>query len=320
MREARASAAAQRAADGDKPAPWVGFWPRSIDASAASCPAGSTWNGSGNHQLQKAVRRWGGAKQIEPYLYPRAVSLLPYYLAILIHAAGNPEPIAELGRDCLQDVPLLENRQALVWFKARAGRQQRRTFGRDAAFEPPALVRDILAWNERLRPLAPPAQRDRLFIFKGLRTVNAMSTITVHHLLGAFCDRHGLAAFALASIRPSVLCSFYRASGDLLRTRAVANHANIATTVRYVETPVVRRHNHVRIAALQAAFHRAPRPAFADRTASAAAAAAASVLPPGELVSMFGFDCKDPLAGAAPGTRGASSVPTSWAASPARTP
>jgi hypothetical protein len=77
--------------------------------------------------LQIAVRRWGGAKQIEPYLYPRAVSLLPYYLAILIHAAGNPEPIAELGRDCLQDVPLLENRQALVWFKA-ARRASARTF------------------------------------------------------------------------------------------------------------------------------------------------------------------------------------------------
>ena len=100
---------------------------------------------------------------------------------------------------------------------------------------------------------APPAQRDRLFIFKGLRTVNAMSTITVHHLLAQFCDRHRLAAFALASIRPSVLCSFYRASGDLLRTRAVANHARITTTVRYVETPIVQQQNHVRIAALQGA-------------------------------------------------------------------
>ena len=303
MREARASAAAQRAADGDKVGS-LGWLLAEVDRRFGGIvPSGLELQRRGNHPLQLAVRRWGGAKQIEPCLYPRAVSLLPYYLAIMIHTAGNPEPIAELGRDCLQDVPLLENRQALVWFKARAGRQQRRTFGRDAAFEPPALVRDILAWNERLRPLAPPAQRDRLFIFKGLRTVNAMSTITVHHLLAQFCDRHRLAAFALASIRPSVLCSFYRASGDLLRTRAVANHANIATTVRYVEAPVVRRHNHVRIAALQAAFleHLTPSPTAPPPQA---AAAAASVLPPGELVSMFGFDCKDPLAGAAPGTRG----------------
>ena len=38
-------------------------------------------------------------------LYPRAVSLLPYYLAILIHTAGNPEAIADLTRDRLQPPP-----------------------------------------------------------------------------------------------------------------------------------------------------------------------------------------------------------------------
>ena len=303
IRELRASAAKQRATDGDKTGS-LGWILAEVDRRFDGIvPSGLELEQHGNYRLQTAVRRWGGAKQIEPCLYPRAVALLPYYLAILIHAAGNPEPIAELGRDCLQEVPLLENRQALVWFKARAGRLQRRTFERDAPFEPPALVRDILAWNERLRPLAPPAQRDRLFIFKGMRTVNAMSTITVHHLLAQFCERHGLPAFALASIRPSVLCSFYRATGDLLRTRAVANHANVATTVRYVEAPVVRMHNHVRIGAIQEAFLEHLTAAPNMPPPQAAAVAAPSALPPGELVSMFGFDCKDPLAGTAPGTR-----------------
>lgn len=304
VREVRASAAAQRAADGDKPGS-LGWLLVEVDQRFGGIvPSSLELQRCGNHPLQLAVRRWGGAKQIEPCLYPRAVSLLPYYLAILIHAAGNPEPIAELGRDCLQDVPLLENRQALVWLKARAGRLQRRSFERDAPFEPPALVRDLLSWNERLRPLAPPAQRDCLFIFKGLRTVNAMSTITVHHLLGEFCQRHGLAAFSLASIRPSVLSSFYRASGDLLRTRAVANHASIATTVRYVETPIVRQQNHARIATLQEAFieHLAAAPATSPAPVVAISSSSAAV-PPGKTVSMFGFDCTDPLAGTAPGTR-----------------
>ncbi len=304
VREVRASAAAQRAADGDEPGS-LGWLLVEVDQRFGGIvPSSLELQRCGNHPLQLAVRRWGGAKQIEPCLYPRAVSLLPYYLAILIHAAGNPEPIAELGRDCLQDVPLLENRQALVWFKARAGRLQRRSFERDAPFEPPALVRDLLTWNERLRPLAPPAQRDRLFIFKGLRTVNAMSTITVHHLLGEFCQRHGLAAFSLASIRPSVLSSFYRASGDLLRTRAVANHASIATTVRYVETPIVRQQNHARIATLQEAFieHLAAPPATSPAPVVATSSSSAAI-PPGKTVSMFGFDCTDPLAGTAPGTR-----------------
>lgn len=303
MREARASAAAQRGADGDKVGS-LGWLLAEVDRRFGGIvPSGLELQRRGNHPLLMAMRRWGGAKQIEPCVYPRAVSLLPYYLAILIHAAGNPEPIAELGRDCLQEVPLLANRQALVWFKARAGRLQRRTYERDAPFEPPALVRDVLAWNEQLRPLAPLEQRDRLFIFKGLRTVNAMSTVTVHHLLAHFCERHGLAEFSLASIRPSVLCSFYRATGDLLRTRAAANHANIATTVRYVEVPVVRMHNRVRIAALQEAFIEHLTAPTKSPPPAAAALPPNALLPSGELVSMFGFDCKDPLAGTAPGTR-----------------
>lgn len=91
-------------------------------------------------------------------------------------------------------------------------------------------------------------------MFKGQFTVNAMSIITVHHQLGAFCDRHGLPHFAPANIRPSVLSCFYRASGDLLRTKAVANHASVATTVRYVQTPLVEAQNRSRIADLQGAF------------------------------------------------------------------
>ena len=304
LRETRAAAAAQRASDGDTPGS-LGWLLVEVDRHFGGIvPSSLELQRRGNHPLQLAVRRWGGAKQIEPCLYPRAVSLLPYYLAILIHSAGNPEPIAELGRDCLQDMPLLEKRQMLVWFKARAGRLQRRSFERDAPFEPPALVRDILSWNECLRPLAPPAQRDRLFLFKGLRTVGAMSTITVHHLLAEFCRRHGLAPFSLASLRPSVLTTFYRASGDLLRTKTVANHASIATTVRYVQRPIVRQQNHARIAVLQEAFvAHLLEPPTTTASATIAASSSSAAIPPGATVSMFGFDCTDPLAGAAPGTR-----------------
>lgn len=304
LRAARTSAAMQRTADIGTPGS-LGWLLAEIDRRFGGIvPSAAELERCGNHPLQKAMRRWGGAKQIEPYLYPRSVSLLPYYLAILIHTAGNPEPIAELGRDCLQDMPLLEKRQALVWFKARATRLQRRSFARDSPFEPPALVRYILVWNECLRARAPPAQRDRLFIFKGIRTVNALSTITVHHLLGEFCRRHGLAAFSLASIRPSVLSTFYRASGDLLRTRAVANHASITTTVRYVATPIVRQQNHARIAALQEAFveHLTP-PPVSSAQRGATASSPSPAVPAGKAVSMFGFDCSDPLAGTAPGTR-----------------
>lgn len=304
MRAARDAAAVQRVTVDCTPGS-LGWLLDQVDRRFSGImPSALELERPGNHALKLALQRSGGARQIEPLLYPRAVSLLPYYLAILVHTAGNPEPIAELDRDCLQALPLLTDRETLVWFKARAGRIQRRTFGIANAFEPPALVRDILTWNERLRRLAPPEQRNRLFLFKGLRSVNAMSTITVHHLLNAFCERHGLPKFALASIRPAVLSSFYRVSGDLLRTKAVANHASLATTVRYVETPAVQMQNRSRIAAVQDAFigHIESRQALDGAMPVDDTRPHVSV-PPGRVVSMFGFDCDDPLAGVAPGTR-----------------
>jgi hypothetical protein len=68
----------------------------------------------------QALQHFGGAGVIEPLLFPRAATLLPYYLAILVHTAGNPIPIADLTVECLQAIPLIEDRQLLVWRKGRA--------------------------------------------------------------------------------------------------------------------------------------------------------------------------------------------------------
>jgi hypothetical protein len=122
-------------------------------------------------------------------------------------------------------------------------------------------------------------------------------------MLKSFCERHGLPRFSLVSIRPGVLASFYRASGDLRRVSAVANHAHLATTVRYVQTPEVAAQHRARIAALQSAFIGHIEQARSIGTAEPVASNGnRCVAPPGELVSMFGFGCTDPFAGAAPGT------------------
>jgi hypothetical protein len=266
-------------------------------------------SGAGHHPLVRGLKRYGGIKQVEPYLYPRAESLLPYYLAILIHTAGNPQPIAELSCDCLQPIPLLDDRQMLVWAKRRADTTQRRSFRSTGAFEPPALVRELIEWTRRLRQHASGSARERLLLFKGMRGVNVLSTAFAKMLVRHdFRPRHGLPHFSLASIRPSVLSAFYRASGDLQQVKAVANHQQLATTVRYVEGPEVEAQHRVRIAALQHAFlGHISRPRSAVEPVDCAAAqvppASRPTAPREPAVSMFGFDCKDPLAGIAPGTR-----------------
>jgi hypothetical protein len=270
-------------------------------------PPRKTLSQAGHRPVVRGLIRHGGTKQVEPYLYPRAESLLPYYLAILIHTAGNPEPIAELSSDCLQPIPLLDDRQMLVWMKRRAGTTQRRSFRTTDPFEPPALVREISEWTRRLRPHAPKSAGDRLLLFKSMRGVSAWSAATAKHVIrNDFLPRHGLPHFSLASIRPSVLSAFYRASGDLQQVKAVANHRQVGTTVRYVEAPELDAQHRARIAALQRAFlGHISRPHSGGQHTDGAAPQASSpaAVPLGPAVSMFGFDCKDPLAGIAPDTR-----------------
>ncbi|WP_142915265.1 site-specific integrase [Klebsiella pneumoniae] len=302
IRAGRQSALVQRGIDGDTPGS-LGWLLEYIDDHCGGIvPTARQLSQAGWHPVERALARFGGLKQVEPCLYPRAELLVPYYLAILIHAAGNPDPIAELGRDCLQPLPLLDDRQALVWFKARSNSIQRRAFSSHDNLEPPALVKEIMQWNERLVRLAPTELRDRLFIYKGVRGVVCLTSSAVKQMLKAFCQRHGLRHFSLASIRPGVLTSFYRVSGDLRRASAVANHANLATTVRYVQTPEVQAQNQIHIAGLQNAFIGHIERNGANASKPVAGGSAGISVPGGRAISMFGFDCRDPFSGTAPGS------------------
>jgi hypothetical protein len=281
-----------------------------VDRHGGIMPPWTTISGPGYASFRRALRKCGGGKHIRLCLYPRAESLLPYYLAILIHTAGNPEAIAELTCDCLQPIPLLDDRELLVWTKSRAGTPQRRSFRNTDTFEPPTLVREILEWTRRLRPHASSVDRNRLFLFKTKLRVGAFSATTAKGLLpGSFLAPHHLPHFALVSIRPSVLTAFYRVSGDLRQIKAIANHAHLSTTVGYLESPDVEAQHRARVAALQTAFvghierpqpNGQVLPKQAHRTASAAPGSTPSQ---GTVVSMFGFNCKDAFAGVAPGTR-----------------
>jgi hypothetical protein len=272
-------------------------------------PTWKTLHREGDHAILRGLKRFGGAKRIAPLLYPDANSILPYYLAILIHTAGNPDPIAALKVDCLQPIPLLDDRQMIMWEKHRAGTMQRRSFRVADPFEPPALVRELLVWTQALRCHVPPTLRHRLLLCRGARGTSAWTSSLAKHVVRRdFLVRHGLPAFSLASIRPSVLTAFYRASGDLRQVKTVANHSHIGTTVRYVEGPQVEAEHRVRVAALQNAFlGHIERPSPSDRPRKAqiekAVALDTTQVPPARAVSLFGFDCKDPFAGIAPESR-----------------
>lgn len=258
-------------------------------------------------KVRAALAAHGGTRQIAPCLYPTSEVIMPYYIAILIHCAGNPHSIAALRTDCLRAIPLLDDREMLVWEKPRASSLQRRTFRRDAPFDPPALVRELLEWTSRLRRRVAPPLRTRLFLYQGQGRIAALAPMHLIYPRRRFAERHQLPDFELAAIRPSVLTAFYRASGDLRQVRSIANHAHLSTTVSYVESPEVQAQNRFRIATLQNALvGHVCEPGRAASTAeppTEAVAVREGIVPAGEAVSMFGFSCLDPFSGVAPGTR-----------------
>lgn len=255
-----------------------------------------------NHVYHHLVKH-GGVDIVEPYLYPNASGLFPYYLAVLLHTAGNSQAIADISMDCLQPIPLLDDREMLVWDKPRANSVQRRSFRRSDPFEPPALVREIIEWTSRLRPRVPIDQRGRLFLMKTPYGPTAATRVKFQRALQRFIAEHALTPFTFSSLRPSVLTALYRSSGDLRAVKAMANHASISTTTRYVQGPEVTAQNSLRMAALQSALLGHVELPADSGTVPPPAASAVPAPPPGTAVSMFGFSCKDPFSGLAPGTR-----------------
>lgn len=306
-----AISAAQSETDGARPSPGSLQWAvmKIAKEYGGIVPTTRLLKVRGDRLLAQVIASHMGRRQFAIHLHPTADALLPYYLALLIHAAGNPDPIAELQRDCIQDLPLLDDHKALVWFKARSNSVQRRTFRDRAPLGVPSLVRDLTAWSEPLRAEAPPCLRDRLFLYRGMRGVSALTSGNAKKLLPEFVARHGVPRFALAAIRPSVLTSLYRATGDLQTAKMAACHANVATTVKYVQGPLVRAENAERVSSLQSAFLGQLTKRRSKGRASRAATHTAGdtkVLPNGAVVTMFGFDCKDPFSGVAPGSRSGS--------------
>ena len=102
-------------------------------------------------------------------------SLVPFFLAIGIQTAANPEALRLIRRDCLAPHPLDENRVVIDWAKPRAGgevrRAQRRSFDRRRPYAAPNLIDRVAAITEPLVAEAQPSERDHLFLVRGNRPI-----------------------------------------------------------------------------------------------------------------------------------------------------
>ena len=277
-----------------------------------------------------AIARHGGIRTLAGYLHLTSETLLPFYIALAIQTAANPQSLMQFRRDCQQPHPLDESRVIIDWDKTRAGdkfkRAQRRSFDRRRRYAAPNLIDKLLAMTAPLVAQAALRDRERLFLIKGEKSgsvaLGALSTIS--HGLKGFIARANeriaiwnraaperpralLADFAAVLLRGSVATEHYQASGgDIVHVQQVLNHASATTTEAYVKGPrteQLRRDIVARLQRQMVGWIMGDADGSATpRTAAVAGLAARATAP-------FAHDCLNPLAGTMPGTQAGQACP-----------
>jgi integrase len=270
-----------------------------------------------------AITRQGGLRSLGSYLHLTGETLAPFFIALAIQTAANPDALRLIARDCQVPHPLDENRIIIEWGKPRAGskfkRAQRRSFDRRRRYAAPNLINKLLAMTAPLAAQASSQERHRLFLLRSEKksTVMLVPEGTLSQGVKQFISRSNariaiwnkaaperprapIPGFAAAFLRGSIATEHYKASGgDIVAVQEVLNHARPDTTEIYVKGPEARRVQRETIARLQDLMigwimgetNRAKGAAPNDTMAPGAAATAP-----------FGHLCLNPLAGTAPGT------------------
>ncbi|MDX2276173.1 MAG: hypothetical protein NW206_12050 [Hyphomonadaceae bacterium] len=268
--------------------------------------------GAGLWRLIRAMSALGGAQHVARYLYPDSRVLIPFVIVIAAQTFGNPDAVLGFARDCASEHPLFDNRVILAWRKGRASKLQRRSFLKDKSLSPPRLIEQVLEMTAPLTRLVRRSDRGKLFLYASIQggrhfgTLNRNTALQQVERFVADNDLKGADGrplkLNLAMLRTTGLSRAHAALGyDLVKTQALANHASLDTTRRYVDRPLAREGQARELARLQGAFVTWVR-GDADevtRTLHVSSAAAADIAT-GRNATASGFVCRDPLAGAGP--------------------
>ncbi|WIV98445.1 hypothetical protein [Kinneretia aquatilis] len=249
--------------------------------------------------LRKWVEIYGGLRHIASLLYLSPRTLLPFYVALLIQTSGNPESILQIHADCIRPHPLRSDLERVIWRKNRSRSEQKVDHPIGRIWSAASIVRRLSSLNERLRKDSPKHLRDRLFICVAARNVRTLSSCHLHQMLPDFIGQHQLVDFDFRDFRRDGALDHHREGASIEAARIRLNHISSTTTATY--TPLADRaeyHDSV-IRRFQGELVRRSE----GGSAGVEESERAEEVRGGESETVFGFQCKDPLAGIAPNSR-----------------
>lgn len=249
------------------------------------------------------VRELGGLSHMIRCLYPSVDDVFPYYLAILTQTSANPQCLRLLKRSCIEPHAVRTDLERIVWDKPRARSEQSVDFPAGRTWSAPNLVRRLCSLNESLQAAARPGESHLVFLARGERGgQGVVSWQTIHNGLVAFRERHGIAYFQLKDLRRAG-AKLHHATGQSIRAAKLRlNHASESTTQRYTPTSDRREEHEQTILKFQGVLVRESRAKWRPPSNRAPSDGATPHNGVQAIETVFGFACKDPFAGLAPGS------------------
>lgn len=245
------------------------------------------------------LRQHGGLRGVSGMFYLSIKDVFAFYLAILVQTSGNPQSLLAADADCILPVPLRDDLERVVWEKRRAGREQAPDFPKNKAWAAPNLVRRLRSLNDELRPIAPKRWDSSLFLCRSVQgLVTSPSWQRIHDMFKAFRKRHNLPAFDLRDLRRAGGKLHHQAGRSIAIAQQRLQHSSAATTEIYTPSSDIRQQHGSVILHFQGLLISESRKVTARMSADRMASPEV-----GAVETVFGFGCKDPLAGIAPGSR-----------------
>jgi len=244
--------------------------------------------------LMRRINNLGGLLALRQYCFATLASLVPYYISIVAQTAGNADAILLMSRNTLIDHEIFETSKFVTWEKRRGLRTQRREFDTRKRYAPPNLIDDIMKMTDRFVALAPSIHKDRLFLHQGFSIPSLMSRQSLHNYLKDFIEKHALPDFDPSDLRRTSADLHERVGGKHVAQK-VLNHAKVSTTEIYVDKNRKRQEHDKLIHRFQGELLKKVSGITDEGTVLRQYRSEVNT-------TTFGFDCKDPFSGIAPGS------------------
>ncbi|MGE8158937.1 hypothetical protein ACQKRQ_02105 [Paraburkholderia sp. NPDC080076] len=256
---------------------------------------------SSREGISTKINDVGGLTAVRELLWLSPRTIFPYFLAILTQTSGNSGPVLDLERDCIVPHPLRSDIERLIWDKSRSTHEQHVEFPVGREWSAPNLVRRVTRLNAAMVNDAPAHLRNRTFICLSAKDgrVTTLNKRQAGQYLREFIERHDLPAFDFKDLRGAGARLHHREGKSLLHAQRRLNHAHLSTTTRYTSL-ADRADDHDEVISrfqgkmIKLSLQSSDKPLSASQQREKVGAA---------METVFGFQCRDPLSGIAPGSR-----------------